>query len=201
MKRAVIFDLGGVIVPLDFPRAFAELAGVCAHSAEQVPLAIQDTGLVPLLEMGKIEPEEFHRRICIELGMELTFTEFREAWGALFSPETLIPESLLVAVRRRHRLLLLSNTNAIHFPLIEERYPLLRHFHDFILSYEVGVMKPDPGIYRAAVARAGVEPADCVFVDDVEENVAGAICEGLDAFRFESAEQVVRELRRRGIEV
>lgn len=187
-------------MPLDFPRAFCALAGVCSHTAEQIPLVIRDTGLLPILETGKMDPAEFHSRICAELGIAMTYAEFREVWGSVFPPETLIPECLLETVRRRHRLLLLSNTNAIHFPLVEERYPLLRQFHEFVLSYEVGAMKPDPVIYREAVARADADPAECVFVDDLEENVDGALREGLDAFQFESADQVIRELRRRGVD-
>jgi len=159
------------------------------------------TGLVPLLETGQIEPDVFHRSICAELGLDLAFDEFRDVWSVILSSETLIPESLLESVRQSHRLLLLSNTNAIHFPLVLERCPLLGHFDDFVLSYRVGVMKPDPGIYREAVARAAARPEECVFIDDVEENVAGARREGIDAFRFESSEQLRWELSRRGVEV
>ena len=201
MPRTLILDLGGVIVPLDFPRAFAALGKLCSLRAEEVPHVIRETGLVPLLETGRIEVNEFHQRMSEQLGLDLSFQEFRELWSLVFLPETLIAESLLESLRRPYSLLLLSNTNAIHFPFIEERYPIMRHFDDFILSYVVGVMKPDPEIYREAIARAGAEPGECVFADDTEENVAGARREGLDAFQFESERQLIRELRRRGVEV
>jgi len=201
LLRTLIFDLGGVIIPLDFPRAFAALAKLCPLTAEEIPQAIGDTGLVPLLETGQIDPEEFHRRISEALGLSLSIEDFRNIWTAAFLPGSLIPESLLESLHGKYRLLLLSNTNAIHFPLVESRYPHLRHFDDYVLSYEVGVMKPDPGIYREAIKRADGRASECVFVDDVEENVAGARSEGMDAFRFESAGQLIRELRRRGITV
>ncbi len=201
MTKTVIFDLGGVIVPLDFRRAYAAIEGLSPFCAEQIPARIAATGLVPQLEQGLIEPREFAARISEALNLAVSFEEFCHLWSAIFPPHTLIPESLLESLRGRHRLLLLSNTNAIHFPFIRDNYPLLRHFDDFILSYEVGAMKPAPEIYRAAIARSACAPEECFFIDDVPENVDAARREGLDAARFVSYEQLREELRARKIEV
>ena len=201
MIKTVIFDLGGVIVPLDFPRGYAAIEALSAYPAEEVPKRIGETGLVERLEKGQVEPEEFHRRICEALGMRVSFDEFRNLWSAIFPPHTLIPESLLESLRGRYGLLLLSNTNAIHFPFVEERYPLLRHFDDFVLSYKVGIMKPDPGIYHAAVERSGRQSAECLFIDDVIENVESARREGLDATQFVGYEQLATDLQSRAIEI
>ena len=78
-------------------------------------------------------------------------------------PETLIPESLITALKGRFRLLVLSNTNAIHIDMVRERYPILGHFDHLVLSHEVKAMKPDPRIYAAALAHAQAEPAECFF--------------------------------------
>ena len=96
-------------------------------------------------------------------------------------------------------MILLSNTNAIHFPWIQQTYPLLRHFHDLVLSYEVKAMKPHPDIYRAAIARAGCRPEECFYTDDIAEFVEGARALGIDAVQFENAAQLERELRAREI--
>src|SRR2546423_6468239 len=65
---------------------------------------------------------------------------------------TLFPYTTLFrSIAQRFRLLLLSNTNAIHFPMLLKTYPLLRHFHSTILSYEVRALKPSPVIYREAI--------------------------------------------------
>lgn len=201
MTKTVIFDLGGVIVPLDFRRGYAALEGLSPYRAEEIPARIAATGLVPQLERGLVEPKEFAARVSEALDLAVTFEEFCRLWSAIFPPHTLIPESLLEGLRGRHRLLLLSNTNAIHFPYIREHYPLLRHFDDFVLSYEVGAMKPAPEIYRAAIARSGCAPGECFFVDDVAENVDAAKREGLDAARFVCYEQLREELRARKIDV
>lgn len=201
MIKTVIFDLGGVIVPLDFRRGYAALEGLSPYRADEIPARIAATGLVPRLERGLIEPREFASRIAQALELTVNYEEFCRLWSAIFPPHTLIPESLLESLRGRHRLLLLSNTNAIHFPFIRQNYPLLRHFEDFILSYQVGAMKPAPEIYRAAIDRSGCAPEECFFIDDVPENVDAARREGLDAARFVSYEQLRDELRSRKIQL
>jgi putative hydrolase of the HAD superfamily len=120
-------------------------------------------------------------------------------WGRIFLPEPLLPESLFEEVRARHRLLLLSNTNAMHFELARQRFALLRHFDGYVLSYEVGAMKPSPEIYREAIARAGCRAEECFFTDDVLANVEGARREGMQAVQFHSWEQLQAALRDHGI--
>ena len=75
-----------------------------------------------------------------------------------------------------------------------------RHFHDQILSYEVKLMKPDPGIFRLAIERAGCLPEECFYTDDIPAYTAAARQQGIDAVTFESAAQIERELKARGIE-
>ncbi|MCS6952279.1 MAG: HAD family phosphatase [Bryobacterales bacterium] len=199
MIRAVIFDLGNVLVPFDTRRGYEALAAVNGLPPEEVKRRIAATGLVPPFERGEVSPEEFVRRLSAALHLEVSYERFCELWSSIFLPETLVPESLVEGLKRRSRLLVLSNTNAIHFAMIQQRYPILRHFDDHVLSYEMGYLKPAPEIYRAAIARAGCAPEEIFFTDDLEANVEAARREGIDAVRFESAEQLKRELERRGL--
>src|SRR6185437_8830122 len=98
---------------------------------------------------------------------------------SIFLPHTLIPEAMLEGLARNRRLVLLSNTNAIHFEMIRENYPLLRHFHAYVLSYEVGAMKPLPLIYQRAIAAAGCLPEECFFTDDIPDYVEAARAQGI----------------------
>ena len=196
----MIFDLGRVIVPLDFSRSFQELAVIINCAPEEVPRRIGASDLVVRFESGAMEPREFARELMAQLGADLDYGEFCRIWNGIFLPEPLIPEDLLTGLKRRYRLFLLSNTNAIHFPMLRETYPLLDHFDEYVLSYEVGVMKPERRIFEEAVARAGCAAGECFFTDDLEENVEAARDAGLDAAQFLSAEQLLSELRTRGIE-
>jgi glucose-1-phosphatase len=201
MIKAVIFDLGKVIVPFDFSRAYRAMAELCPYSPEDIPKRIGSvpTDLLRRFESGQIEPEHFVEQLCGILELRVGYHQFCELFSGIFLPETLIPESMLEGLRRHYRLLLLSNTNAIHFPMIRQNYPLLRHFDDFILSYEVGAMKPSPRIYEEAVARAQCAAGECFFTDDIAEYVAGAREAGLDAVQFQSAAQIQSELSKRGV--
>src|SRR5882672_1733281 len=158
MIKTVIFDLGKVIVPFDFARGYRAMAELCSYAPEEIPRRIGSTDLVRRFECGQVSPHAFVDQLCAILNLKMEYARFCEIWSCIFLPETLIPDSLLEGLRRRYRLLLLSNTNAIHFGMIRDTYPLLRHFDEYVLSYEIGVLKPSPLIYEEALARARCEP-------------------------------------------
>jgi glucose-1-phosphatase len=199
MIKAVIFDLGRVIVPFDFNRGYTRLEAICGIPAAEISQRLSGTGLVPRFECGEITPRDFVRQISTHLNLETSYEDFCVIWSSIFLPDTLIHEELLRGLARHYRLVLLSNTNAIHFEMIRENYPLLRHFHSLVLSYEVGAMKPSPLIYQRAVEQAGCLPEECFFTDDMPDYVAGAVAQGIDAVQFRSAAQIEAELRKRGV--
>jgi len=186
-------------VPFDFQRAYAKFEAVSGIRAAEVPGLLARTDLVTRFESGEIEPGDFVREISGHLKLKIGDADFREIWSSIFLPVPLIPEAMLRGIARNYRLVLVSNTNAIHFEFILENYPLLRHFHALVLSYEAGAMKPLPPIYRKAIEAAGCRPEECFFTDDIEAYVEGARAEGMDAVRFQSAAQIETELRQRGV--
>ena len=200
MIRTLIFDLGKVIIPFDFARGYRALEGICGVPAAEIPLRIASTDLVTRFETGMISPEDFVRDLSDLLGLQTDYPGFCSIWSSIFLPETLIPESMIESLARRYRMLLLSNTNAIHFAMVRENYPLLRHFHHFVLSHEVKAMKPSPAIYKEAIARAQCAPEECFFTDDIEAYVEAARRHRIDAVQFISLSQLETDLRRRGIE-
>jgi FMN phosphatase YigB (HAD superfamily) len=197
--KTIIFDLGKVIIPFDFKRSYAKLAPLCAYQPEEIPVRLSAGDLVQRFERGEVEPEAFVQELCGVLELNATYGEFCDIWTSIFLPETLIPESLIEALHTRYRLLVLSNTNAIHFEMVRKAYPLLDHFHDYVLSYKVGAMKPSPLIYREAIRKAQCLPEECFFTDDIPAYVEGAKEHGIDAVQFHSAEQIEAELRSRGV--
>lgn len=199
MIRTVIFDLGGVIVPLDFPRGYSLLAARTGAPVEDVPRRISATGLAARFECGEISSEDFYREFCAELGLRVSFAEFRALWSAIFLPGTNVPDSLLAELKRSRRLVLLSNTNPLHFEMIRETYAILDHFDAFVLSYEVGVMKPGSRIYQEAIRQARCLPEECFFTDDVAPYVEAARREGMDAVQFTGYEALRREMALRGL--
>ena len=200
MHKAIIFDLGKVLVHFDFKRGYKALEGHCPYPAAEIPRRVASTDLVTRFETGLVEPGDFFAQFSRLLDLRVDYPRFCEVWSSIFT-DTLVPEEMLQGLARRYRLVVLSNTNSIHFEMVREHYgALLRHFHDLVLSYEVKAMKPDPTIYRIAVQRAGCSPEECFYTDDIAAYTAAARQQGIDAVTFESAEQIQREMAARGIE-
>jgi putative hydrolase of the HAD superfamily len=200
MIKAVIFDLGQVVIPFDFRNWYARLEALTGMPASEIPARLRSTGLVTRFESGEIEPRDFAREVSGHLNLNTTYDQFCEIWSSIFLPHTLVGEEMLRGLASRYRLVLLSNTNVIHFEMVSRNYPLLQHFHSRILSYEVKAMKPAPLIYEKAVEAAGCGASECFFADDMEENVAGAKRQGIDAVQFRFEAQIAEELRKRGVE-
>jgi HAD superfamily hydrolase (TIGR01509 family) len=199
MHKAILFDLGRVLIHFDFRRGYRALEGLCPYAAEEIPRRLAGTGLVERFETGLVEPREFVDQMCEILDLQVDYDQFREIWSSIFT-DILIPESMLEGLRRRYRLVLVSNTNALHFEMIRETYGhLLRHFDDLVLSYEVRAMKPRPEIFRTAVERAGCLPEECFYTDDIVAYIEAAKRIGIDAVAFESRTQLEAAMRERKI--
>lgn len=197
--RAIVLDIGNVLVGFDFRRAYSLLEPISPRPIAEFSSALRASGIVPLLETGKISPPDFVARFSGLLGAPLSYDEFLSIWSSIFLPDPLIPDALLAALARRYPLIALSNSNAIHFEVIERNYDFLRHFSHLVLSHEAGAVKPSPEIYQLAIARAGCDPGQCFFADDVPEFVEGALRQGMDAVRFFSAASLEADLRARGV--
>lgn len=199
MIRALLFDMGNVLIPFDIHRGYGALAAHSGLPAAEVADRIRESGLYNLYESGQLETDEFLDRFSQLLGLRLSLAEFREVWNSIFLPETATSEELIRQLKERYRLVLLSNTNELHYGWLRERYPILDHFDDYTLSYEEKAMKPDERIYRAAVSKAGFAPAECFFTDDIERYVEAARGFGIDAETFTGEANLRRHLGTRGI--
>jgi putative hydrolase of the HAD superfamily len=198
MYKAIIFDLGRVLVNFDFTRGYRNLQPYCPYDVAEIPSRLRKTRLVEDFETGLVEPRNFVRQFGEILGFQVEYAPFCEIWSSIFA-ETLVPDSLLETLAARYRLVMLSNTNAIHFEMIRANYRLVRHFHELVLSYEVKAMKPRREIFEAAVARAGCRAEECFYTDDIPEFIAAAKTVGIDAAQFTGAERLMEELRARKI--
>lgn len=200
MIRTIIFDLGKVLIPFDWQRGYRALAAHNPYPPEEIRARIKATGFFESFERGRIQPEQAAREISELLRLDgLSFAQFRELWSSIFLPETILPDQMLAGLHQTHRLLLLSNTDAIHYGWVVEKYPILRHFDAAVLSFEIGSRKPEPAIYEAAIERAGCAPEEIFFTDDLEANIEGARRMGIDAVTFQSRELLEDELRARGV--
>ena len=199
MYKAILFDLGNVVIAFDFVLGYRRIEALSGIPAAEVRSRLIATDLYRRLESGLIQPETFAAQVQTAVGFECEYRAFQEAWNAIFLPESLIPANFLAGLKRNYKLLIVSNTNAIHFEMLRNTYPILQTFDGFVVSHEIGVMKPDPRYYEAALATAGCPAENCLFIDDLPDNVEGASLAGMDAIQFHSFERLKPELIRRGI--
>jgi putative hydrolase of the HAD superfamily len=205
--KAVIFDIGRVIVRLDLKRAFAPFISAISTSnssgasqcPEQIWTAIQADPMWCDWQEGRITPQYWYEHITRQLGIEASFEEFCTAWNSVIVPETILPDSLFAGLATRCRLGLLSNTDPIHVAYLEGHFSFLRYFPVRIYSNEVGASKPSPAIYQAALAALGTRPNEALYIDDIAEFAEAARRLGLDAIHFENPEQLADEFLKRGL--
>lgn len=199
--ECLLFDLGKVLIDFDFDRGMALFAGRSTLGPERFRQVLLNEHWKCRYERGEISTAEYHQYLTGEGGLQMGLDEFRDAWSAVFLPEPILSEGLLVRLKRRYPLILLSNTNEAHIDFIAERYSVLSYFDERILSHEVGAMKPDPRIFEAAIAASG-KPADRLFfTDDLPQNIEGARRSGIHARQFISEPDLIADLRGYGVEV
>ena len=199
MIKTFIFDLGKVIVPFELDNQMKILETVCDFKHTEIREKIVAAEELRLFETGKISAEELFETLKKLLGLRMNFDEFVTAWNSIFLLEPIVSEELIEKLSKKYRLIILSDTNEIHFNFIKQKFPILRFFDDFVLSYEVGFVKPSEEIFRAAVEKANCAADECLFTDDREGNVAGALKFGIDAILFTSAAQFEKEIRGRNL--
>ena len=197
--KAVISDLGKVLLDFDHAVAVRNLAKVAGATDKQVFEALFASGLEDRYESGLISTRELHQEMERCLGARLRLEDLREATCNIFSPMEEVIDLMAEVKRSGTPILLLSNTNELHFEYVLQHFTFVKMFEHHVLSYVVKSMKPDLPIYQEAVRLAGVRPEECFFVDDIPRNVEGAIKAGLDAVQYTSATSLRQHLTERGI--
>ena len=199
--KAIIFDLGGVLIQVYQEERFHDLEGRWGLPPGQLPEILWRSPDHRLAEVGTITDAEYWRRIAPRLGLH-TPEAVRAFQQDVFGPVE-VTASMVDLIRRLHgpyRTGLLSNaSDAVTPAFIAERYGLGGLFDVQIVSALVGLAKPDPAIYRLALERLGAAPEATIFVDDYPPNVAAAAALGIQAVHFTGYEALIAELEQWGV--
>jgi putative hydrolase of the HAD superfamily len=205
--RAVISDFGGVLTtPL--LRSFLAFQGETGISAETLGLAMQRIaerrGEHPLyeLERGRISEGEFlddlRGELAAEVAGEPELHRFSEIYFEALDPNEPMIELMRGLRGRGYRMALLTNNVREWEPLWRAMLPVDEIFEVIVDSASVGVRKPEREIYELALERLGdgIGAEQCLFVDDVEDNVDAARALGMAAVHFRSNDQAIAEIER-----
>ena len=184
---ALLVDLGDVLVRLHVGRFLRRMRDVVEMPGRDDPEVVFAKAVYHRFARGEIDPQAFHAAFESHLSCTWPYDSFVEAWCDVFSENTPSVEALR-RVRGVRPLYLLSNTDVLHWESIRRRWEWTAWFDGLHLSFEVGLEKPDPGFFTTFLERRALRPGRCLFVDDLEENVAAARSVGLHAVRQETPE-------------
>lgn len=200
----IYFDLGNVLISFDHARAWEQISGLTGVPPERVEAILFNSGLQTKYEKGEISTEDFHQFFCRQAGVSISLERLCFAASNIFEPLRDSIQLLQSLNQAGFRTGLLSNTCDCHwkFCLADDRFDFLHSgFETTILSFEVGLAKPDTGIYRVAAGRANCDPASILFIDDKKENVKAAQSYGFDGIRFRTCSELLAELSNRKLRV
>ncbi len=194
--RAIIFDIGRVIIPVDMSRALAALGKQQGASHLEVLRELEADPRWPDWQEGRMAPREWHAHLSQKFQLSLSFDEFCSVWCSVLGSDPILPEVLFERLAANCRLALLSNTDPIHVAHMEAKLPFVRHFPVRVYSCRVGASKPLPLIFHRALRELGALPEEAMFIDDLRENAAAAALLGINAFHFTSADELLAEFTR-----
>ena len=201
--RAIIFDIGRVLVRIDIRCVQAGLAQGLVLTPEELWSAIEKDPRWHDWQNGRIAPHDWHLHLCQRLGISLSFEQFTAVWNSALDPQPIHPLAFFQQLSKSYRLVLLSNTDPIHVAHLESTYDFYQYFPkgQRIYSCSVGASKPDPLIYREAVRVSKVRAGEAVYIDDVPAYVEAARQLGLSGIRYESPQQLLQTFAGLGIRV
>jgi HAD superfamily hydrolase (TIGR01509 family) len=197
--RAVIFDIGRVLVGVDVSRAMSSLATGLALSPAELWSALENDPRWPDWQEGRISPRDWHLHVARRLAINVPFEQFTAAWNLALNPKPLQEDALLEKLSKTYRLALLSNTDPIHVSYMEANYSFFRFFSARVYSCTVGASKPSPLIYLEALRACKVQSSEAVYVDDLVPNVEAARNLGMAGIHYQSPEGLAQELAGLGI--
>jgi putative hydrolase of the HAD superfamily len=184
MINCVISDLGKVILFFDNFIFFRKMAEYCPYSYRDIAERVhRHKDMIRSFDTGKIGPEDFYREVIHTLEAKIGQDTFFHIYNDVFSPNPPVLD-LLRRLKTNNKLILLSNTDVERFGFVRKKFPEIFLFDDYILSYEVGYMKPHPEIYIEALKKARVRAEECVFLDDLLENIERAKRLGMNAILY-----------------
>jgi putative hydrolase of the HAD superfamily len=185
--RSVLLDFGNVITFFDHRKACRQLAELSrtAVDANHIYQTIFDAGLETGYDTGRLSTPEFIGRLRHAFELDATDAEIGRAWSDIFTPNDAMAVAIRDLKRRGLRLVLASNTNALHHDWFARSYastlsPLDAH----VLSYQVGSRKPEPAFFAACLTAAQCAPAQCLYVDDRDDFVTAGRELGLNGLVY-----------------
>lgn len=196
MISTVIFDLGNVLVKVKHKGLLQHLKNELDNriSLDELKALFMSSPACKSYQIGSINSDQFYEQIKRELKLQLSKDIFKKCWQDILG---LIDQnvSLLPILKRNYKLAIISDTNPWHIDIIGEKFEIFNYFQVLIFSYDVHLTKPDPRIFRLAMQRTDSEPENCVYIDDLEQNIEAAKKLNMHGILYKTHSELVHELQ------
>ncbi len=201
--KAIIFDLGNVLVDFDHRVAAQRISKFADKTAEEIFGLFFDSELTGLFEEGKITAGQFFLKLKEALNLRLGYRGFLPIWNQIFflSKKNRGVYELARRLKRRYRMALLTNINILHFEYQKKNFSVFDPFDNILTSYELGLRKPQSRIYERALDILGLPAEEVFYTDDRPELIGSAKELGINGFVFSGVEQLKRDLALAGVNI
>lgn len=194
--EALLFDLGGVLVEIDFDRALAVWASYSALPTDVLRTLFKHDVQYERHERGEITATEYFAHLATTLQLTASFEQIEHGWNAIFAGEVLQTRELVESMRRVLPCYAFTNTNASHMATWSKQFPgVVGAFDRVFASHQLGLRKPERAAFDRICALTSTPAASILFFDDLAENVQAAEDAGLQGVLVKSPEDVAAALR------
>ena len=193
---SVIFDLGGVILNLDYSATTHAFEVLGLNDFSKLYSQLSQTTLFSDFETGKISPQYFINSLLHHLPAQTSPNDVVNAWNKMILDVPPARLDLLIRLKEKMPIFLLSNTNELHVSLVRHNWrmasplPMEHFFNKIYFSHEMNMRKPDPEIFLAVCHREGLNPEKTLFIDDTQGHIEGARIAGLLTHHLTDPEQL-----------
>ncbi len=197
--KAVVFDLGKVLVDFDYSIAIRNISARATLSPEDLARLMMTAPLMLEYESGKLTTQQFFDQVCDHTGYCGSLEEFASHFGDIFTAIDPMIEFHRELNRRGLPTYIFSNTNDLAVRHIRKAFPFFSHFTGYMLSYEHGCMKPAAAFYEVLERQSGFRGPELFYIDDRPENVEAAAARGWQAFVHQSPDETILKARTLGL--
>jgi putative hydrolase of the HAD superfamily len=197
--KAVVFDLGNVLVDVRHARAAAALQSSCADGVRLLQETVTSSSLLQRFETGELDRHRFFTEVCEHARVSVPFEAFCFAFCDIFSPVAQMIEAHSALRQRGVPTYAFSNTSELHFEHLKRSYAFLAEFDGYFLSYELGCAKPHVRAYEAVEGRTHLHGGQILYIDDRLENVQAGARRDWQVIHHVSPEPTLERLRALGL--
>ncbi|MFT7686298.1 MAG: epoxide hydrolase-like predicted phosphatase [Candidatus Azotimanducaceae bacterium] len=189
--NALLFDLGNVLIDIDFERIFKKWSHYSGVPTEVIRAEYEVDAAYKQHERGEIEGREYHHHLAKKLKLDISYDQFCEGWNDIMIAPIDQTVDIIRSLKERIPMYVLSNANTLHKRHWESTYQNeLSHFEKIYVSSDIGCRKPEPESYQHVLNDIGIAAENIAFFDDLIENVDAANALGINAVHVKSSSDV-----------